>query len=189
MQHIRVVFEEEVDLPRRLVDLWRTERSDNNCSESDCCEHGYDGNRWSWMRSGGRPGWAYDWSEHHPSSWGYVFDFDDDTRGICRVREVNPALRALGCRVDLLLEPAAPPPRVDPHVEWTRLLEDAIRRQQTSRPVADSLPTYRLDDNSYTITYDTSHWSNRSTASPGPIRWTGLNDEGYPRYLEEDERF
>jgi hypothetical protein len=184
MQHIRVVFEEEVDLPRRLVDLWRTERSDNNCSESDCCEHGYDGNRWGWMRSGGRPGWVYDWSEHHPSSWGYVFDFDDDTRGICRVREVNPALRALGCRVDLLSEPAAPPPRVDPHAEWTRLLEDAIR-QQASRPVADNFPTYRLDDMAYSVTNDDNHWANWTTGSAS-IRWTNLDEYGNPL---EDERF
>jgi hypothetical protein len=188
MQHIRVVFEEEVDLPRRLVDLWRTERSDNNCSESDCCEHGYDGNRWSWMRSGGRPGWAYDWSEHHPSSWGYVFDFDDDTRGISRVNEVNPALRALGCRVDLLLEPAAPAPRVVD--DFQALLADAIRttaaRWQTRFPSTDWSTSRRPSPGSTLASgAAASPWTEYAFDS-NAIRWTNLDEYGNPL---EDERF
>lgn len=184
MQNIRIVFEEEVDLPRQLVDLWRTERSDNNCSESDYCEHGYDGNRWGWMRSGGRPGWVYDWSPDHPWSWGYVFDFDDDTRGICRVREVNPALRALGCRVDLLLEPAAPPPRPQSTAdEFSRLLADAVRHQARhstgtitwGTPVEDSIPAYTID-----ATWPTYR------VEQATMRWTTLDEYGNPL---GDERF
>jgi hypothetical protein len=188
MLNIRIVLEEELDLPRRLVDLWRTERGDV-CDEIDYCEHGFNGHGWRWMQAGSRPGWVYDWDQNnHNRSWGYVFDFDDDTRGISRVNEVNPALRALGCRVDLLLEPAAPAPRVVD--DFQALLADAIRttaaRWQTRFPPTDWSTSRRPSPGSTLASgAAASPWTEYAFDS-NAIRWTNLDEYGNPL---EDERF
>lgn len=64
------------------------------------------GGGWLWSVPRENDPWSYipsRWSamcEPPPDGWSYLFLFEDGTKGVCRVRDVNRALSELGYEVD-----------------------------------------------------------------------------------------
>lgn len=174
MRRIRLIHDdEEIDTERWLDGLWRMEWGDTSLS----VEHGFNG-RWAW----GRPGRGW-YAEFHPRehrrSWAYVYGFDDGTRGVSLVAEVNEALAALGCRVDPEVED--PPVPVE-----DRYLDTLLRevRRPVVRTTNDNI-VYAFTDDLAT----TNHWSSWVPSetirwTPGPT-WT-IDDDWSIRYTEDD---
>lgn len=138
MREIRLILEDgDLDLPRRVRRLWRVERRD----PARVAAHAHD-RQWIWGITGG---WRTEYSALYQNlSWGYLYDFSDGTLGVSRVREVNAALAALGCRVDPEVE--APRPVVDPILERLLDEEEGIAARVRARPAG-------------TITWNVSDWA------------------------------
>lgn len=101
----RIVGPPEPGVPE-LTCLWRMDRNDPSV-------------RYSWFFGRNSRAWTQGHRDAYSTSffsrsgdrtdlslgWAYLFQFRDGSRGACRVRDVNPALRALGHEVDREAEP------------------------------------------------------------------------------------
>lgn len=171
-----------------LVGLSRTERDDGEMSVDG---YGFTSGRWEW----GRTIWYAWWHHNHAESWGYVYDFSNGRQGVSRVRDVIPALAAVGARFDPAGPPDPPPPVTsDPSLERLLDEEEEIARgtgfreaalSNIRRPVADSLPTitpYHVRNpggiNYYMVASGNSYTTIRT--ADGYIRAVRLDEEGAP---------
>jgi hypothetical protein len=106
--------------------------------------------------------------DDHSRSWAYVYTFADSTLGVSVVRDVEPALRALGARVD----PDWEPPQPVPSQQVIDQLAEAIRRDSshwTAGTFAYSTPTtvtYNLNDMGYRTVDDFTYGVGRDPHVP-----------------------
>lgn len=63
--------------------------------------HGFSDGHWIWSPPEEHTAW-YVWADTGlmPNQWAYAFSFDDGSRGVCMVRDLNEALAALGYEID-----------------------------------------------------------------------------------------
>lgn len=106
MQRISIVHDQPAN--QRVASLWRAEPHDHGRHHYTWF-FGRNSREWNsgvrdqyslgfWPRSGS-------YNRDLSMAWAYLFLFSDGEAGACRVCDVNDALRALGCSIDMSAEP------------------------------------------------------------------------------------
>lgn len=173
MRRIRLILphEDAYPAPHRLRFLDRVTIEDAG-EDMRMNEHAFTNHVWEW----GEPGisrWGMEWYPNdHDDGWSYLFTFTDHTRGVCQVRDVNPALEALGARFDPEVEAPA-----QHTIDWAQLIREMMTRNVNSRPVEDDVRTFATSTSIWP-TYNSANYSSGGGGSAS-IRWTTLDDERF----------